>query len=114
VGGICEGGGYAVVAIRNDHQFKAVAIVSAFNIGDGVRHGWYGNENLADHIADLDQVAPTFVAEVLGGEASYAPYVPPIIDDKIPFDLVEAHKYYCTPRAQHKNAQNMMLLLQCL
>ncbi|KIX97866.1 uncharacterized protein Z520_06644 [Fonsecaea multimorphosa CBS 102226] len=110
--GICAGGGYAAAAAKGDHRLKAVAMVSAVNIGDGARYGWYGKDQPSSHVADLDQVAQAIQAEATqGAEAASAPYVPPKPhDDKTPVDLADAYDYYCTPRAQHKNAQNKMLL----
>lgn len=108
--GICAGGGYAVSCAKGDHRLKAVAIVSAVNIGDGARLGWYGNEDPSAQAAGLDQVAHAIAAEAQGSDPASAPYVPPKPDDKTPHDLADAHDYYCTPRAQHPNAQNKMLL----
>jgi fermentation-respiration switch protein FrsA (DUF1100 family) len=39
-----------------------------------------------------------------------APYVPWEIDESTVPDMREAHDYYLTPRAQHPNAKNQMLL----
>ncbi|KIW94460.1 uncharacterized protein Z519_04436 [Cladophialophora bantiana CBS 173.52] len=108
--GICAGGGYAAAAAKGDHRLKAVAMVSAVNIGDGARFGWYGNEQPSSQVANLDQVAQAIQAEAQGTEAATAPYVPPTPGDNTPVDLADAYNYYCTPRAQHKNAQNKMLL----
>ncbi|EXJ53770.1 uncharacterized protein A1O5_13019 [Cladophialophora psammophila CBS 110553] len=108
--GICAGGGYAAAAAKGDHRLKAVAMVSAVNIGDGARFGWYGNEQPSSQVASLDQVAQAIQAEAQGAEAATAPYVPPTPGDNTPGDLADAYNYYCTPRAQHKNAQNKMLL----
>ncbi|KAJ2977084.1 hypothetical protein NQ176_g4574 [Zarea fungicola] len=108
--GICAGGGYAVAAAKSDHRFKAASIVSAVNIGDGARLGWYGKEEVLGKAAALDQVAQAISAEATGSEPATAPYVPPTLDDSTPHDLREAHDYYLTPRAQHPNAANKMLL----
>lgn len=108
--GICAGGGYAVGAAKGDHRFKAVSIISAVNIGDGARLGWYGNEKADEKAAALEQVAQAVQAEAAGNEPVTAPYVPPTLDDNTPYDLKEAHEYYLTARGQHTNAQNKMLL----
>lgn len=108
--GICAGGGYAVAAAKGDHRFKAVSIVSAVNIGDNARLGWRGDEKAADKAAALDQVAQAIQAEASENEPATAPYVPPTLDDSTPNDLRDAHEYYLTPRAQHPNAQNKVLL----
>ncbi|PNS17948.1 hypothetical protein CAC42_3907 [Sphaceloma murrayae] len=108
--GICAGGGYAVAAAKGDHRVRAVAVVSAVNIGDGARLGWLGKEDASKQTAGLAQVALALQAEAQGGEAATAPYVPEVLDDRTPFELSEAHKYYLTPRARHPNAQNKMLV----
>ena len=46
--GICAGGGYTANAAINDHHIKAVATVSAVNIGSMFRNGWDDNINSAD------------------------------------------------------------------
>ncbi|KAI8629512.1 X-Pro dipeptidyl-peptidase protein [Xylariaceae sp. FL1651] len=119
--GIESGGGYAVAAAKGDHRIKAVAIVSAVNIGDAARLGWFGSEHPSDKVAGLEQAAQAIQAEVEAGNSGggggggdgtpmSAPYVPPALDDAMPRDLRESHDYYLTPRGRHRNAQNKMLL----
>ncbi|KAH9206152.1 X-Pro dipeptidyl-peptidase protein [Leptodontidium sp. 2 PMI_412] len=108
--GICAGGGYAAGAAKGDHRLKAVAMVSAVNIGDSTREGWLGNEVAADKIALLQQIAEPIQAESNGTEPQYSTYVPSIPDESTPYDLRDAADYYLTPRAQHPNTQNKMLL----
>ncbi|EWZ85543.1 hypothetical protein BFJ70_g4022 [Fusarium oxysporum] len=67
--GICAGGGYAVAAAKGDRRFKAVAVVSAASMGHGVRLGRSGDDNPAEKVAVLDQVAQSLQAEANGGEA---------------------------------------------
>ncbi|BCS19720.1 alpha/beta hydrolase [Aspergillus puulaauensis] len=109
--GICAGGGYAVAATKADHRLKAVAAISMVNIGDSARQGWYGDEDPTKHVASLEQAAAQIAAETQGAERAAAPYVPPQLDDKTPYDLKEAHDYYLGPRAQHPRAENKMLFL---
>ncbi|KAF4548832.1 Hypothetical protein D9617_25g061620 [Elsinoe fawcettii] len=108
--GICAGGGYGVAAAKGDHRIRAVAILSAVNIGDGARLGWHGDEDASKQTAGLAQVALAVQAEAEGAKVRYAPYVPEQPNDKTPYDLKQAHEYYLTSRAQHPNAQNKMLL----
>ncbi|KAI9034876.1 alpha/beta hydrolase [Aspergillus affinis] len=109
--GICAGGGYAVAATKADHRLKAVAAISMVNIGDSARLGWYGDEDSKKQVTSLDQAAAQITAETQGSERAAAPYVPPQLDDKTPYDLKEAHDYYLGPRAQHPRAENKMLFL---
>ncbi|KAH7463491.1 hypothetical protein FOMA001_g18137 [Fusarium oxysporum f. sp. matthiolae] len=108
--GICAGGGYAAAAAKGDHRIKAVSTVSAVNFGDGTRLGWMMDENPAEKVALLDQVAESARAEAEGAEPGNTTYVPAVPDENTPYDLREASEYYLTPRAQHPNAQNTMLL----
>ncbi|MBN9736037.1 MULTISPECIES: alpha/beta hydrolase [unclassified Pseudonocardia] len=106
--GICAGGAYAVTATMTDHRIKAVTTVSALNIGDGYRQGWFGADPVTAAVPTLEAAAQQRTAEAQGGELAYIPYVPEQdqIDDSTPRDMVEASEYYRTPRAQHPNAQN--------
>ena len=108
--GICAGGGYAVAAAKTDHRIKAVAIISAVNIGDGVRKGWFGDDKPSKQLANLAQIAATMSAEARGVPAAVSTYVPPKLDRHTPRDLQEAHQYYLTTRAWHINAPNKMLV----
>lgn len=74
--GICAGGGYAVNATMTDHRIKAVAGVSAFNMGDGFRKGWTGSGTVADQLKALTGAAQQRAAEATGAELAMLPYVP--------------------------------------
>jgi fermentation-respiration switch protein FrsA (DUF1100 family) len=108
--GICAGGGYATAATKADYRLKALATISMVNIGDSARLGWDGDESPTKHVETLKFAASQITAENSGTELASAPYVPPQLDDKTPFDLKEAHDYYLTPRAQHPHAANKMLI----
>ncbi|MCT7372300.1 alpha/beta hydrolase [Mycolicibacterium llatzerense] len=114
VWGVCAGGGYAVNAAFTDHRIKAVGTVSAVNIGAAWRRGWYGTGADSDAVATLQAAAAQRTAEATGDEAAYAPYVPTELGEGVPYDLVQAHDYYLTPRAQHPNAQNKYLMAKSL
>lgn len=111
--GICAGGGIVTKAASIDHRIRAVGTVSAVNVGASVRKGWDGKGTVAELMAMLDAVSKQRTAEAAGAQVAYAPYVPPVGDTKAPRDLREAADYYLTPRAQHPNAQNKMLM-SCL
>ncbi|KAI1839616.1 hypothetical protein JX266_014175 [Neoarthrinium moseri] len=109
--GICAGGGYAVAAARSDHRLKSLATVSMVNIGDSARKGWNGDEDPKQHIATLKMAAQQLSIENRNGaDRAVVPYVPVKPDDKTPRDLREASDYYLTPRCQHPNASNKMLI----
>ncbi|MEV6218079.1 alpha/beta hydrolase [Nocardia sp. NPDC051833] len=107
--GVCAGGGYAIDATKTDRRIKAVGTVSPVDIGATFRRGWDGSLTLQAQLATLDAVAGQRAIEAAGGEIAEVTYVPETPDETTPADLVEAHEYYRTPRAQHPNAENRML-----
>ncbi|MFP5021924.1 alpha/beta hydrolase [Pseudonocardia phyllosphaerae] len=114
--GICAGGAYAVNAAMTDHRIKAVTTVSALNIGDGYRQGWFGADPVSAAVPTLDAAAQQRTAEARGAEQAFVPYVPEPdqVDDSTPRDMAEASDYYRTPRAQHPNADNRKLFTRSI
>jgi hypothetical protein len=108
--GICAGGGATIKAASTDRRIKVVATVSAVDVGASTRLGWNGDGTEADQITTLETVAKQRTAEAAGAEPGFGPYVPEIGDTTAPSDLQEAADYYLTPRGQHPNAPNKMLL----
>ena len=108
--GICAGGGYATAAAKSDHRLKALATISMVNIGDSARLGWDGTEDPKQKLDAFTFAAEQISAENAGAESAVAPYVPPQLDENMPFDLRGGHEYYLTPRAQHPRACNKMLI----
>jgi fermentation-respiration switch protein FrsA (DUF1100 family) len=108
--GICAGSGTAIKASSMERRIKAVATVSAVDVGAATRKGWEGKASTSDQIAMLDSVAKQRTAEAAGAAPVYIPYVPQVGDRTAPRDLQEAAEYYLTPRGQHPNAPNKMLL----
>lgn len=108
--GICAGGGHSVKAASLDRRIKAVATASAANVGNAARKGWDGKSPLSALPATLEMLVKQRTAEAAGGAVAYAPYVPNA-GESSPFrDLREGTNYYCTPRGQHPNAPNKMLM----
>jgi uncharacterized protein len=110
VRGICAGGGFSAKAAAIDRRIKALGTASAVNVGSATRKGWEGKGKTTDLFPTLDALAKQRTAEAAGAEPSYAPYVPRLGDTGAPRDLQEPADYYLTPRAQHPNAQNKMLM----
>jgi len=108
--GICAGSGTAVKAASLERRIKAIATVSAVDVGAATRKGWDGKASVKDQLAMLDGVAKQRSAEVAGGAPVYVPYVPAVGDKSAPLDLQEAADYYRTPRGQHPNSPNKLLL----
>ena len=61
-------------------------------------------------MATLDAVAKQRTAEAAGAAPVYVNYVPKLGDKTAPRDLQEAADYYLTPRGQHPNSTNQMLI----
>jgi uncharacterized protein len=114
--GICAGSGTTIKAASNERRIKAVATVSAVDVGAATRKGWDGKAPASAQMAMLEAVARQRTAEAAGAAPAYVPYVPAVGDTTAPRDLQEAADYYLTPRGQHPNAPNKMLLtsLSCL
>lgn len=108
--GICAGSGATVKAASTDRRIKALATVSAVDVGAAFRNGWDGKGVVADQIRALDAAARQRTAEAAGAAPVYVPYVPPVGDKSAPPDLQQAADYYLTPRGRHPNAPNKMLL----
>lgn len=106
--GICAGGGYVVAAAPTERRIKAVATVSAVDIGAMFR----GEASVETQLQTLEEVAKQRTAEVNGAEAHFLTYAPDTLeemDENTPVLMREAYDYYRTPRAQHPNSPNRFL-----
>ena len=108
--GVCAGSGTAIKAASTERRIKAVATVSGVDVGAATRKGWDGKGPIADQLAMLESVARQRSAEAAGAAPVYVNYVPALGDMTAPRDLQEAADYYLTPRGQHPNAPNKMLM----
>ena len=109
--GVCAGSGTTIKAASNERRIKAVATVSAVDVGAATRKGWDGKAPVSAQMEMLESVAKQRTAEAAGAAPAYVPYVPAVGDTTAPRDLQEAADYYLTPRGQHPNAPNKMLLI---
>jgi len=108
--GICAGSGVTIKAASTERRIKAVATVSAVDVGAATRKGWDGKAPASAQLALLEAVARQRTAEAAGAAPVYVPYVPNVGDTSAPRDLQEAADYYLTSRGQHPNAPNKMRL----
>lgn len=108
--GVCAGSGTTVKAVSTERRIKALATVSAVDVGAATRKGWDGKAPVSEQMKMLDAVAKQRTAEKAGAAPVYVPYVPQIGDTTAPRDLQQAADYYLTPRGQHPNAPNKLLL----
>ncbi|MFE0566167.1 alpha/beta hydrolase [Priestia megaterium] len=106
--GICAGGGYVVAAAPTERRIKAVATVSAVDIGAMFR----GEASVETQLQTLEAVAKQRTAEINGAEVHFLTYAPDTLeemDENTPVLMREAYDYYRTPRAQHPNSPNRFL-----
>lgn len=108
--GICAGSGTAVKAASMERRIRAIATVSAVDVGAATRRGWDGKATQADQLVMLESVARQRSAEAAGATPMYINYVPQVGDKTAPRDLQQAADYYLTPRGQHPNSPNKMLM----
>lgn len=92
--GICAGGAYAINATMTDHRIKAVAGISTFNYGDGMRKGWRGTGTVEELRTTQQNVAKERTAEANGAKPVLLPYVPDTTTGVTESDMVEASEYY--------------------
>lgn len=110
--GVCAGAGYSISATATDRRIKAIAGVSPTDAGAAIREGWDGTLPIDQQLGMLQAVAAQRTAEANGAAAQYMPYVPEAdaLDENTPVTMREANDYYRTPRAQHPNSPNKVLL----
>lgn len=111
--GICAAGGYTPYAAQTDRRIKAVATVSAADMGLLFREGLGGNSppEVLDQM--LVASAEARLAEARGEASRYmniVPNSPDEITDETPDLYREGSNYYRTTRAQHPNSKNLCLV----
>ncbi|MBC9251576.1 hypothetical protein A9179_14990 [Pseudomonas alcaligenes] len=106
--GICAGGGYTANAAINDRRIKAIATVSAVNIGQMFRNGWENTVQDADALPYIAHGSQARSSDASGAALATLPLAPMREEDAPNEELREAWEYYHTPRAQHPNAPGFM------
>ncbi|MGW7539575.1 alpha/beta hydrolase [Streptomyces sp. NPDC054770] len=104
--GICASGGYALAAAATDRRIRAVATVSAVDIGRQFRHGADGGQDPAVLQGMLAAAAAARTAEAHGEGVPAFPLFP-ATEDEARAGGPHAHEgweYYRTPRARHPRA----------
>jgi uncharacterized protein len=102
--GICASGGYVIPAAATDHRVKAIATVSAADIGRQFREGADGAQDPAIVRAMLAAAAAARTAEARGQSAGTFPIFPATAEEARAAGGrhgFEGFEYYCTDRAQH-------------
>ncbi|KAE8382415.1 Alpha/Beta hydrolase protein [Aspergillus bertholletiae] len=103
--GICASGGYVPYAAQTDKRIKAIATVSAFDVGRNVQEAWGGGEvnyTALNHMLSVSSQMRTVEAETGSIELAYAmPMTPEQITSDTPTMYAEGYDYYRTPRGMH-------------
>ena len=108
--GICAGSGYAINATMTDHRVKAVATVSAVNMGNFTRNGWRNTETVEKQVAALQNAGERRTAEANGAQPEMLLYVPNSTEGVAEPDMVEASEYYRQAnRWRHESSPNRYL-----
>lgn len=104
--GICASGGYAVPATATDHRIKAVATVSAVDVGRQFREGADGTQDPAVIQGMLDAAAAARTAEARGEGVGVFPLFPDSREEALAGGphVLEGWEYYRTDRARHPRA----------
>lgn len=107
--GICAGGGYAFNATQTDMRIKAIATVSAFDLGRARRQGLNDSMSIEQQQKKLAEAAEQRTKELNGEPVKYNGYVPNSLEE-IPENATtmyrQGYEYYRTPIAQHPRSEN--------
>jgi fermentation-respiration switch protein FrsA (DUF1100 family) len=108
--GICASGGYAIAAAAADHRIKAVATVSAVDLGRQFRLGADGTQDPAVIQGMLDAAAAARTAEARGEGTSVFRLFPDSEEEARAggSHLSEGWEYYRTGRARHPRSAETM------
>lgn len=106
--GICAGGGYVIATAPTDRRIRAVAGVSAADIGAANREGWLRNRTTEEQIAILEDVSKQRTREARGEELMKVYMCPEPTAETAP-SFREGYDYYRTSRAWHPRADNYYL-----
>lgn len=107
--GICAGGGYAFNAAETEMRIKAVATVSAFDLGRARRQGLGDSLTIEQQHQKLKEAADQRTKEANGEPIKYSGYVPNSpeeIPENAPAMYRQGYEYYRTPLAQHPRSEN--------
>jgi fermentation-respiration switch protein FrsA (DUF1100 family) len=104
--GICGGGSYALNAAQFELRIRAVATVSAADIGDLRRNGLANSRTYEERVTLLRDAAAQRTREAHGEPIRLIPTVPETNDftASTPIMYREGYEYYRTARGQHPNA----------
>ena len=117
--GICASGGYVPYAAQTDLRIKAVATVSAADVGSLFREGLKGTEMKIDRNALQKTLRLAGEARLAEAKGEQPPCIPIVPDDPekvtegTPDMFREGSEYYRTERGNHPRSNNRFLLRSC-
>lgn len=110
--GICASGGYVPFAAETDRRIKAIGTVSAVDLGDMVRKGL--RNSTVPNLEHLLEESNKARIEEAKGQPPRLEHIVPNTPEEVPKDASsswrESTDYYRTPRGQHPNSQNWILV----
>lgn len=106
--GLCAGGGYVIATAPTERRIRAVAGVSAADIGAANREGWLRGRTIEEQIALLEEVSEQRTREARGAELMKVYMCPEPTAETAP-SFREGYDYYRTTRAWHPRADNYYL-----
>lgn len=106
--GLCAGGGYVIGAAPTERRIRAVAGVSAADIGAANREGWLRGRTVEEQIKMLEDVSAQRTREARGEELMKV-YMCPTPTPQTAPSFREGYDYYRTARAFHPRADNFYL-----
>lgn len=107
--GICAGGGYAFNAAETEMRIKAVATVSAFDLGRARRQGLGDSLTVEQQQQKLKEAAEQRTKEANDEPVKYSGYVQNSLEEipeNAPAMYRQGYEYYRTPLAQHPRSEN--------
>ncbi len=106
--GLCAGGGYVIATAPTERRIRAVAGVSAADIGAANRESWLKGRSVEEQIKLLEDVSEQRTREARGEELMKVYMCPEPTEETAP-SFREGYEYYRTSRAWHPRADNFYL-----
>ena len=106
--GLCAGGGYVMATAPTERRIRAVAGVSAADIGAANRESWLRGRSIGEQIRILEDVSEQRTREARGAELMKVYMCPEPTEETAP-SFREGYDYYRTARAWHPRADNLYL-----
>ena len=106
--GLCAGGGYVIASAPTERRIRAVAGVSAADIGAANRESWLRGRSVEEQIKLLEDVSAQRTREARGAELMKVYMCPEPTEETAP-SFREGYDYYRTSRAWHPRADNFYL-----